>query len=483
MKALNLVWQVRLTGFYNVTMSLYNENIPANAEMFQTCIGTFYFGNEITNFVEFVHDVKSWDFNEGEDYDFTPLLFQPTDKKLYQFLAQIVWDEMKQMAMFHLPYRFRFILENVNLNSEWAIMEKLLLLSGDVETNPGPVQSRPLQYRNNDPRVVKLENALVRKDQKIKKLLKDLRQAIKRNKIYTQGLFDPIREGNATIKEVAGELNSKLTRVCNFLDESLPTIQANVQATLLNTTDKLGTIKDDLIKVTLICIIIRLMMVWQHYKTALAIVLLFVLKFYGFDETIINLAQEVREKFTTVQNLNQTVEDVVYHPYFQTCGKLIFAVVAFICIKEIPGKKDWDNYILRLDRIPKALNGVNKIFDFCSEYFNLANDQIKMMVLGKTKEELVRANGLYSEIYEWAAEVRKYLDLEQRNKIDTDITIANKVEELYKRGVKFQQDTLLDRDMARLVSVTLLPARELYQYVSCSPVKGGGPKCVLFVCG
>ena len=66
--------------------------------------------------------------------------------------------------------------------------------------------------------------------------------------------------------------------------------------------------------------------------------------------------------------------------------------------------------------------------------------------------------------------------MEQRNKIDTDITIANKVEELYKRGVKFQQDTLLDKDMARLVSVTLLPARELYQYVSCSPVKGGGPR-------
>jgi len=47
---------------------------------------------------------------------------------------------------------------------------------------------------------------------------------------------------------------------------------------------------------------------------------------------------------------------------------------------------------------------------------------------------------------------------------------------LYKRGVKYQADTLLDREMQRLVSVTLLPARELYQYVSSSPVKGGGPR-------
>lgn len=47
---------------------------------------------------------------------------------------------------------------------------------------------------------------------------------------------------------------------------------------------------------------------------------------------------------------------------------------------------------------------------------------------------------------------------------------------MYKRGVKYQADTLLDREMQRLVSVTLLPARELYQYVSSSPVKGGGPR-------
>jgi hypothetical protein len=86
---------------------------------------------------------------------------------------------------------------------------------------------------------------------------------------------------------------------------------------------------------------------------------------------------------------------------------------------------------------------MGKMMDWCSEYFNMANDYIKMMVLGKTREELTRANGLYAEIHEWAKEVRHYLDLEQRNKIDTDITVANKVEDLYKRGVKYQAATRL----------------------------------------
>lgn len=521
-------------------MSFNLNEFTAQAEMIKTCVGDFYFGNDIEDFKEFVHDVKNWDFENGKYYDLSKLLSQPTDENMFDILSEILWDEMQLGAMFHLPYRFKNLFDGVDISSECDIIRKFketkekyefadqrcincfidhapwsssdllkdtiwdfytsvfnipdsdnyscyecgdilpgqiereclddLTEDGDVESNPGPVQSRPLQYRNNDPRTVKLEKALERRDNKIKKLLKDLRLAIKHNKIYAQiGMFD-------SLKEQTGALNVNLNRICDFLENSLPTIQQNIQATVLDTTDKFTTVKEDLIKIVLVCLIVRLMMTWKHYKTALVIVLLFILKFYNFDKTILDLVEELKSKFTETQNISNMAEEVIYHPYFHTCGKLIFAVIAFVCIRKIPGRPDWDNYISRLDRIPKAVEGSRKIIDYCSEYFNLANDHVKMLVLGKTSEELSRANGLYNEIHEWAREVRSYLDLEQRNKIDTDITIANKVEELYKRGLKFQQDSLLDREMARLVAVTLLPARELYQYVSCSPVKGGGPR-------
>jgi hypothetical protein len=51
------------------------------------------------------------------------------------------------------------------------------------------------------------------------------------------------------------------------------------------------------------------------------------------------------------------LEETIYHPYFHTCGKLLFAVIAFFCIRKIPGKEDWDNYISRLDRSPLAWDG------------------------------------------------------------------------------------------------------------------------------
>ena len=212
-----------------------------------------------------MYDLKNWDFTDGDDYDFTPILFQPTDQKMYKFMSQIMWDEVKVNAMFHLPYRFHHMFNDLDVFSEWAIMERLLMLAGDVETNPGPVQSRPLYIRNNDPRCIRLEKALDRRDQKIKTLIKHLRQQIKNNKITPQGLFDTLRESNGQ----AGELNGNLTRICNFLEDSLPTIQSNIQATLSNYIDRTDAIKNDLVKLTLLLLIVRLMMVWKKYRMAL----------------------------------------------------------------------------------------------------------------------------------------------------------------------------------------------------------------------
>nr|ULF99863.1 MAG: putative replicase polyprotein [Cripavirus sp.] len=350
-----------------------------------------------------------------------------------------------------------------------------LLLSGDVETNPGPVQSRPQLYRNNDPRLTKLEKAIMRSQQKTNSLIKHLRREIKYGAIHAQlfGITDAWNKSN----EKAENINQNLTRVVDFLETTLPAIQNNLDATICNFTDSNNKTRDDLIKLVLLLLILRLMMVWKSYKGALIIILLFIVKFYGFDKSIIDLVLELKNRLTRVE-AQAGMEDVVYHPYFETCGKLIFAFMAFVCIKKIPGKQDWDSYMTRLDRIPKAVNGVSKIFDWCSEYFNVANDQIKMMILGKTREELRRANGLYDEIYQWAQDVRLYLDLDERNKIDTNVEIATRVQELYTRGLKYQADTLLasDREISRLITSTLIPARALHEYVSMSPVKGGGPR-------
>lgn len=428
----------------------------------------------------FAYFLKKYDLTQQISADtYAWLKSNPPKIEFLRFLRTICFDELLNNAVLTLPLEYKDLFPCLTV-SQFHV--NLLKLCGDIESNPGPIQSRPLPPRHNAPREVRLEKALERKNDKIRTLIKALRQAIKRNKIQAQMFkFNDLRRtiegGSSAVRESTAELNTSLTRICDFLESSLPTIQASLQSTLLSTTSSLTTIKDDLIKIIIVCILVRLLMVWSHYKTALTVVLGFVFHFFGFDRSIISLVNDLREKISAQvhPNLKSLAEETVYHPYFDICGKIIFAVIAFVCIKKIPGKKDWDNYIMRLDRIPKAVDGSKKIFDYCTEYFSIATDQVKMMVLGKTKEELTRTNG-YNEIYEWASEVRKYVELEQRNKINSEPEIASIVESLYTKGLKYQSNNIADREISQLIMTTLRPARELYEYVAHSPVRGGGPR-------
>lgn len=473
-----------------------NDN---NMKIYQTVLGNLIMFDEEKDIQDLYkaiayHKRFYFDANEMTLMNFDDS-FKIQSFKIDDNLANELWISLDSEKDFLIPIQFDHLFSRINPQNIHDIRKALLMLSGDVETNPGPVQSRPVHYRNNDPRYAQLEKAVLRRDEKIRTLIKKLRQEIKSNKIYTQGFFGDISVNGK-------DLNNNISRICNFLENNLPSyVNVISNSTLafsnnnselvdkINTTgngllDRIDNIKNDIIKITILCLIVKLLLTWNYNKLALVIILSFVCKFYNLDSYILDLINQLKEKIARSENQNdiqvqgakEVFEQIIYHDYFELVGKILFAALSFICIRKIPGRNDWDTFMTRLDKIPKAKKGAEEIIDYCSKYFDAANDTIKMMVLGKTREELKRANGLYDEIHDWAKEVRHYLDLEERNKIDLDVETATKVENLYKRGLKYQSDTLLDREMSRLVTTTLLPARELYQYVSSSPVKGGGPR-------
>nr|ULF99811.1 MAG: hypothetical protein 1 [Dicistroviridae sp.] len=477
-----------------------------------TAIGKFNFREEYTL------DMFFEDFRRntvGVDVSFTTPEIQ-NDQQFYQFLANNVWDEMEYNAQYRMPLRFAEAFQSINIMNEGIIIQMLLQRAG-VEMNPGPVQSRPVTTQNNNPRVLRLEDALRRRDNKIRTLVRKIEQYAKRPLAQmhpsAQGLFDDIRtfaKKAATIPdgETMGGITNDIGRITNFLDSMLPVLQSNFTTTGLIMTERMVSVKDDIIKIILLVLLIKLFCKFQKYRCAIALVLLFICQHYGFHKHIIDLVKELIEKIKQLRPtaqwgeqelefmpssifsdglLNNTgAEELIYSNMFQTCGKIVYAIVAFVCIKQIPGKKDWDTYMMRLDRLPKAKEGASKIIDYTNEWWNLSLESIKMMVLGKTRTELRSAAGIYAEIDEWAKTVRKYLDLEERNKIDVDVVVATEVEQLWKRGLEFKADPLLSVTADKLVTTTLMAARSLFEYVSTSPIKGGGPKmkpvCV-WLCG
>lgn len=477
-----------------------------------TAIGKFDFREEHTL------DMFFDDFRRntvGVDFSFSVPEIQ-NDEQFYNFLANNVWDEMEYNAKYRMPLRFAEAFQSINITNEGIIIQMLLQRAG-VEMNPGPVQSRPATTQNNNPRVLRLEDALRRRDNKIRTLVRKIEQYTKRPLAQmnpnAQGLFDDIRtfaKKAATIPdgEAMGGITNDIGRITNFLDSMLPVLQSNFTTTGLIMTERMVSVKDDIIKIILLILLIKLFCKFQKYRCAIALVLLFICQHYGFHKQIIELVKELIEKVKQIRPTaqwgeadvefmpskifadgllhNTMAEELIYSNMFQTCGKIVYAIVAFVCIKQIPGKKDWDTYLMRLDRLPKAREGASKIIDFTNEWWNLSLESIKMMVLGKTRTELRSAAGIYTEIDEWAKTVRKYLDLEERNKIDVDVVVATEVEQLWKRGLEFKADPLLSVAADKLVTTTLMAARSLFEYVSTSPIKGGGPKmkpvCV-WLCG
>uniref|UniRef100_A0AAT9JFZ2 RNA-directed RNA polymerase n=1 Tax=Reticulitermes speratus dicistrovirus TaxID=3032235 RepID=A0AAT9JFZ2_9VIRU len=346
----------------------------------------------------------------------------------------------------------------------FALEQLLLLLAGDVEENPGPpVFSVYSLGRNNDPSPRRdIDNCW-----KYHHLIRGIRQISTNQEVHAWAqVFG--------MKDLCSQLptfNTQVTRIADFLETTLPTLQAGFVSTQLGVVSGLDKIKEDLVKVVVIVLLCKIFVQCQMYRTAIMAILVFLAIYYGLPAKLISLVKQLCDPQTQVNT-----EDIIYSNQFVLVGKVMFAFLAFICIRQIPGRKDWDNFLLRLDRIPKGIKGTGQIFDFTSQCFNLCHDQLKMIVLGKTKEELYQAHDIYGRIDQWAKDVRTYLDLSERDKIDTNPEIAVKVEKLYRDGLGFMAETNLDMKASRMVASTLVAAKQLHEYVSCSPVKGGGPR-------
>nr|ULF99821.1 MAG: hypothetical protein 1 [Dicistroviridae sp.] len=330
----------------------------------------------------------------------------------------------------------------------------LLLLSGDVESNPGPVFSRPEFPCNNNLKGVLLEKEMNRI---VKRLISKLRT------LERDAVIEP--QGFSSIPDNIKNIN-------DFLDHALPLLQNNLTSSMGSFLNGLHVIKEDLVKLTVFVLLVVLLLRVSAYKSAIVSMVIFLCHHYGFPNEIMAICSELKGQNITVQGF----DDIVYDPIFVLSGKLLFVISSFIVIKSLPGRKDMDSFLVRLDRIPKAKDGADKIMTHAVDLWNLVHEQIKMLVLGKTRAELRMVNEVYQKIDEWAKNIRKFVELEERNRIDSDLETANFVEQLYIQGLEFQKECNLSREAQRVISTHMLPAKHLYEYVSLSPVKGGGPR-------
>jgi hypothetical protein len=318
------------------------------------------------------------------------------------------------------------------------------LLRENVESNPGPTVHSTLRMRINDPSMRNFERAFAEM-----KMLDNFGKSI-----------DEIKN-----------LNGTLNQLSRTVDGLLPLLSS----TVTNTTCALLEIKDDIIKFGLIFILLQGLFLIGAKRVAICGCLIVLGRILKFDEYLMSLFDKLCDQFKNPV-VQMELEDALYSDHFSIIGKIIFGCMAFLCIKQIPGKQDWDNYIVRLAKIPQAAAGGKKIWETCSEYFTIALDNVKMMCLGKNSKNFSVTTAYVQEIKDWMQEVSDCTQLDERKKVNHDEAFAKRVSDLYVKGQIFSHDTTLPPRLSRAVQNTLMPAYRLYQYVETAPSCGAGPK-------
>lgn len=143
------------------------EKLNKKQVFVHTFFGMIIFDDEIRNFIPTIEVLRQY-LEDSDTLLFDLMFSDPKDEivPLANVLSSLFFDEIFDELIFELPMRiYSLFPENFDyfnegkwflLMNEWKNINetkaKALLMSGDVESNPGPAPSRPVQPRNNDPR-------------------------------------------------------------------------------------------------------------------------------------------------------------------------------------------------------------------------------------------------------------------------------------------------------------------------------------------
>uniref|UniRef100_A0AB38ZJU3 RNA-directed RNA polymerase n=1 Tax=Crocidura shantungensis ribovirus 14 TaxID=3139534 RepID=A0AB38ZJU3_9VIRU len=382
-----------------------------------------------------------------------------------------------------------------------------LLLSGDVEENPGPVQSKLTQHSNQiikfQERMAHLENARKKKIIKEKQMRREIRRQ-KRNIDYASlenhGLEDFVRKATGIEKdrvrdtlEGVCKAASSVDDVINQMKENLPTLASKHAVLTDHATrafdmitqfmSKMNGLSDkiegyfslakkkigNLSYLQVIASILTLIAVCtlpKKYK--IFPMVLAVMYLMGWSSQVVD---KIKELFTRQQNHS-------FETYIPLIGQCIFTMLAFIGVKAIPSDRYYTELLRRLDLIPKACTGVSKIWEQAGSIFNVVSTEFQVYVMHKERPDLSICEQRVVAVNELVCEVEKWNEIENRKLLANDADAVKAVVDLQERLNHWMHSTTKWQAFTPEQKRVLLSIRpvvlDLYKLASKSSVFEGG---------
>jgi hypothetical protein len=382
-----------------------------------------------------------------------------------------------------------------------------LILSGDVEENPGPVQSK---LQNHAPVIQNFQEKMRRFELARQKEIiraKQMRRMLRKQKrqfdfttLENHGLESVFRAATGLEKD---RVRDTLEGVCkaagsfdevvNQLKENIPTLASKHSVLADHATRAFDMINQFMGRInglsdkvenyfTQIKSKVSNMTYIQVIASFLTIVAICVLpgkyKIFPMVMAVLYLMGWSSVVIDKIKSIFNVQENHNYETYIPLIGQCLFTMLAFIGVNAIPSDKYYTELLRRLDLIPKACNGVSKIWEQAGSIFNVVSTEFQVYVLNKSRPDLSICEQRAIAVNELVCEVEKWNEIENRKLLANDKDAVNAVIAIQEKLNHWMHSTTKWQSFSTEEKRVLLSLRpvvlDLYKTASKSSVYDGG---------
>nr|AYH52672.1 ORF1 [Aphis gossypii virus] len=175
-----------------------------------------------------------------------------------------------------------------------------------------------------------------------------------------------------------------------------------------------------------------------------------------------NLLPQLREIFCTSTAQSATID-----------GQLVLRLLALcsfsLMVSKIPTSKDIDIFINRLDRVPKALSGMESMWKRIDSVSSVLWNWMEVTVL--KREGVIPRSDILDSVSKWASELSRLLTLASRREIQRDVETLHAAGRMYSEGIRLMKqckDLNLSKGNMEIIARNLPAAKLLLDEANMS---------------
>lgn len=326
-----------------------------------------------------------------------------------------------------------------------------LLLSGDVETNPGPVMST---LRND----MRYNNPSISLTSRMK----------------AQGPLDCMKDINKLSKTVE-DLAPIIPLFMNFINEKTISSEKVLQDTLTKVetlVDKSGNfgqaMTSTLARALLICAVCTALCGLKCYKTAIATALITLFRLYELPGKAIRIVEEELHSFR-----NERMQAQVFDSDIISICKVLLTGLSCLLLNKVPNDKSFHSMTKKISGAGHALKGFKEILSSLGSIWSYIQEHLEDVLW---QDSPVDYRSFKKRVKDWSGKVAKYCECKAMDELVGDVRASGEVQKLHQEGLLLKEESfqLKDRETSLHIHQLTTDARKLYEHISKTNVRGAG---------